>query len=75
MEIKRQFPRNHQQQVKEYVDYLMEHCPFASWRRVVIALDRMGGEKEVVDSIRHLTESLIGVLCTCIIVIFYQILS
>ena len=57
-EIKRQFS-SVPQQVKAYINYFMEHDPVASWRAVIIALDRMG-EKEAADAIRHLAEPITG---------------
>ena len=47
------------QQVKAYINYFMEHDPVASWRAVIVALDRMG-EKEAADAIRHLAEPVTG---------------
>ena len=57
-EIRRQF-RDKGRQVEEYVTYFMNHDPLASWRRVIVVLDRMG-EKEAADKIRHLAESVTG---------------
>ena len=47
------------QQVKAYINYFMEHDPVASWRAVIVALDRMR-EKEAADAIRHLAEPVTG---------------
>ena len=57
-EIKKQFS-SVPQQVKAYIDYFMEHDPVASWRAVIVALDRIG-EKEAADAIRHLAEPVTG---------------
>ena len=58
LEIQRQFS-SVPQQVKACIDYFMDHDPIASWRSVIVALDRMG-EKETADNIRHLAESITG---------------
>ena len=58
-EIKSQFRGDGGQWVKKYVDYFMDHDPLASWRRVIVSLDRMG-EKEAADKIRHLAEAVTG---------------
>ena len=58
-EIKRQFREDVGRQVEEYVTFFMNHDPLASWRRVIVVLDRMG-EKEGADKIRHLAESVTG---------------
>ena len=47
------------QQVKAYINYFMEHNPVASWRAVIVALDRMD-ETKAADAIRHLAEPLTG---------------
>ena len=47
------------QQVKAYINYFMEHDPVASWRAVIVALDRMR-EKKAADAIRHLAEPVTG---------------
>ena len=57
-EIKREFS-SVPQQVKVYINYFMEHDPLASWRTVIVTLDRMG-EKNAADAIRHLAEPLTG---------------
>ena len=61
-EIQRQFREDKGRQVEEYVTYFMNHDPLASWRRVIVVLDRMivYGEKEGGDKIRHLAESVTG---------------
>ena len=48
-------------QVKEYINYFMDHDPLASWRSVIVALDGIG-EKEVADNIRHLAERITGMV-------------
>ena len=58
-EIMSQFREDGGQRVKKYVDYFMDHDPLASWRRVIVSLDRMG-EKEAADKIRHLAEAVRG---------------
>ena len=58
-EIKSQFREDDGQRVKKYVDYFIDHDPLASWRRVIVSLDRMG-EKEAADKIRHLAEGVRG---------------
>ncbi|CAI8036877.1 hypothetical protein GBAR_LOCUS20664 [Geodia barretti] len=52
--------RDKGQLVEEYVTYFMDHDPLASWRSVIVVLDRMKrfGEKEAADKIRHLAESV-----------------
>ena len=57
-EIKRKFSTV-PQQVKAYINYFMEHDPVASWRAVIVALDRMR-EKKAADAIRHLAEPVTG---------------
>ena len=57
-EIQRQFS-SVAQQVKAYINYFMDHDPFASWRSVIVALDWLE-EKEAADNIRHLAESITG---------------
>ena len=57
-EIKRQFS-SAPKQVKEYINYFMDHDPLASWRSVIVALDAMR-EKESADTIRHLAEPITG---------------
>ena len=47
------------QQVNAYINYFMEHDPVASWRAVIVALDRMR-EKTTADAIRHLAEPITG---------------
>ena len=61
-EIKSQFSGNDGQVKKKYVDYFMDHDPLASWRQVIVVLDRLklggwGGEPE---KIRHLAEAVTG---------------
>ena len=58
-EIKSQFRGDEGRQVEKYVTYFMDHDPLASWRRVIVVLDRMRG-KEGADKIRHLAESVTG---------------
>ena len=62
-EIKKQFSTV-PQQVKAYINYFMEHDPVASWRAVLVALDRMR-EKVAADAIRHLAEPVTGRAGTC----------
>ena len=57
-EIVRQFSRV-PPRVKAYINYFMEHDPFASWRSVIVALNRME-ESEAADKIRHLAEVVTG---------------
>ena len=57
-EIKSQFS-SVPQQVKAYINYFMAHDPVASWRAVIVALDRMK-EKVAADAIRHLAEPVTG---------------
>ena len=47
------------QQVKAYINYVMEHNPVASWRAIIVALDGMR-EKKAADAIRHLAEPVSG---------------
>ena len=58
-EIKSQFRGDGGQRVKKYVDYFMDHDPLASWRRVIVSLEKME-EKEAADKIRHLAEAVTG---------------
>ena len=57
-EIHRQFS-SVPQKVKAYINYFMKHDPVASWRAVIVVLDRMR-EKKAADSIRHLAEPVTG---------------
>ena len=59
-EIDRHFRRDEGRWVEEYVTYFMNHDPLASWRRVIVVLDRVKvyGGKEAADKIRHLAESV-----------------
>ena len=47
------------QQRKSLIQYWMERDPEASWRGLIVALDRMG-EKTVADKLRHLAEPVTG---------------
>ena len=47
------------QQRKALINYFIDHDPVASWRAVIVALDRMG-EKRVADELRHLAEPVTG---------------
>ena len=62
-EIESQFSGNDGQVKKKYVDYFMDHDPLASWRRVIVVLDRLksyyGGGKGA-EKIRHLAEAVTG---------------
>ena len=60
--IESQFRGNDGQVKKKYVDYFMDHDPLASWRRVIVVLDRLKfyGEKEGAEKIRHLAEAVTG---------------
>ena len=55
----RQFSSDPQKRKKAYINYVMDHDPAASWRRVIVALDQMG-EKEAADKIRGLAEPVTG---------------
>ena len=57
--IKRQFSSDPQKRKKAYINYVMDHDPAASWRRVIVALDGMR-EKEAADNIRGLAEPVTG---------------
>ena len=59
LKIQSQFPEDRQRQLKEYINYFMNHNPLASWRSVVVALDGMV-EKEAAEMIRHLAEPVTG---------------
>ena len=76
-EIQKQF-FNVPQQVKAYINYFMEHNPVASWRAVIVALDRLR-EKEAADAIRYLAEPVTGragsTTCTCIMYIYIMLIS
>ena len=45
---------------KKYVDYFMDHDPLASWRGIIVVLDRLEywGEKQEADKI--LAEAVTG---------------
>ena len=60
-EIDSQFRGNDGQVKKKYVDYFIDHDPLASWRRVIVVLDRLKlwGE-EGAEKIRHLSEAVTG---------------
>ena len=58
-EIQRQFSNDPQERKKAYINYVMDHDPAASWRRVIVALDRMR-EKEAADKICGLAEPITG---------------
>ena len=60
-EIKAKFPDPHQQ-MKECINYFMDHDPTASWRSVIVVLDRLK-EKEIADKVRHLAEPVTGEVC------------
>ena len=47
------------QQRKLLIQYWMERDPEASWRGLILALDRTG-EKTVADKLRHLAEPVTG---------------
>ena len=47
------------QQRKALINYFINHDPVASWRAVIVALERMG-EKRVADELRHLAEPVTG---------------
>ena len=60
-EIKSQFSSEAQQR-KAFINYFIEHCPEASWRKVICVLDRMDrpDSVEAADNIRHLAEAVPG---------------
>ena len=60
-EIKANFP-NKLDQKKEAISYWINTDPLASWRRLIIALDKIG-ETELANSIRSNAEPLTG-MCT-----------
>ena len=47
------------EQRKSLIQYWMERDPEASWRGLIVALDRMR-EKAVADKLRHLAEPVTG---------------
>ena len=47
------------QQRKALINYFINHDPVASWRAVIVALERMG-EKRVADELRYLAEPVTG---------------
>ena len=62
-EIESQFSGNDEQVRKKYVDYFMDHDPLASWRRVIVVLDKLKsyvGGGEGAEKIRHLAEAVTG---------------
>ena len=62
LEIRRQFRGDEGRRLEEYVTFFMNHDPLASWRRIIVVLDRIKGygEEEGGDKIRHLAESVTG---------------
>ena len=60
-ELKRdeQFSSDPQKRKKAYINYVMDHDPAASWRRVIVTLDVML-EKEAAYKIRGLAEPVTG---------------
>ena len=65
-EIKANFP-DELDQKKEAISYWINTDPLASWRRLIIALDKMR-ETELANSIRSNAEPLTGM---CIIICMY----
>ena len=61
-EIESQFSSVPQQR-KALIHYFIDHDPVASWRAVIVALERMA-EKRVADELRYLAEPVTGT-CTC----------
>ena len=47
------------QQRKALINYFIDHDPVASWRAVIVALERMR-EKRVADELRYLAEPVTG---------------
>ena len=47
------------EQQKAYIEYFMEHDPMASWRAIIVGLDRLN-EKEAADAVRHRAERVTG---------------
>ena len=47
------------QRRKALINYFIDHDPVASWRAVIVALERMG-EKRVADELRYLAEPVTG---------------
>ena len=47
------------QQRKALINYFIDHDPVASWRAVIVALERMR-EKGVADELRYLAEPVTG---------------
>ena len=47
------------QQRKALINYFIDHDPVASWRAVIVALERME-EKRVADKLRYLAEPVTG---------------
>ena len=65
-EIKANFP-DELDQKKEAISYWINTDPLASWRRLIIALDKIG-EIELANSIRSNAEPLTGMcICRCIV--------
>ena len=62
-EIKANFP-DELHQKKEAISYWINTDPLASWRRLIIALDRMR-ETELANSIRSNAEPLTGMCIIC----------
>jgi hypothetical protein len=67
-ELQSQFPGDKGRQVKGCVNYLMDHDPLASWRRVIVSLDG-SGEREAAEKIRHLAEPITGEGRDCVCVL------
>lgn len=57
-EINSHFPSMLQQR-KQSIKYWMERDPLASWRSLIVALDKMRNKKAA-DAIRHLAEPVTG---------------
>ena len=57
-EIESQFSSVPQRR-KALINSFFDHDPVASWRAVIVALERMG-EKRVADELRHLAEPVTG---------------
>ena len=62
-EIKANFP-DELDQKKEAISYWINTDPLASWRRLIVVLDKMG-ETELANSIRSNAEPLTGMCIIC----------
>lgn len=59
-EIQNSFPKNC---LQEWINFFVEFCPKASWRAVIVALEKIketAKENDITDQIRYLAERITG---------------